>query len=154
MSTTEPTCSAHNCSHCRNIQVRIPFQGELKIATDSERTGNIFLFTEIQGLKVLAASSSCTFFKWAMDAFRKEYTDEDMDDNWTLNGGIHTGHFDHYPSASFVIFQWWNHGRYIFGLDLDWLAILAEPGTRRPTHCPSCLSSLTREIQMTRLLNS
>ncbi len=130
MSSAGSTSSAHSCSHCRNIQVRIPFKGELKIATDSERTGNIFLFAEIQGPKVLAASSSCAFFKWAIDAFRKKYSVEDIDENWTLNGGIHVHHFGHYPSASFVLFQWWHHGYYIYGLSLDWLAILAEPGTQ------------------------
>ena len=146
MTSTGPTSSAHSCSHCKNIQVRISFRGELEVATDQERTGAIFLFAEIRGLKVLAASFSCAFFKWAMDAFRKEFTDEDMNDDWTLNGGIHIEHFDHYPSAPFVIFQWWKDGRYISDFGLDWLAILAEPGTRRSAQGPSCLSFLTSEI--------
>jgi len=147
MASTPHTSSAHSCSHCRNIQVRIPFRGELEIATNWERPGGIFLFAEIQGRKVLTASSSCAFFKWAMDAFRKKYTDEDMGDDWTLNGGIHAGHFTHYPSAPFVSFQWCNSGQYIWEINLPWLAILAEPGTHRSTsQVLNRLSSLTSEI--------
>lgn len=130
MGRTSLGSSAHSCSHCRNIQVRIPSREEVKATTDLEQTGTIFVFAEIQGPWVLAASSSCAFFRWAMAGFRKKCTDGDLDDNWTLNGGIHAAHFDHYPSVPFVIFEWRNHGLFMFGLDLNWLAILAEPGTR------------------------
>lgn len=130
MGRTALDSSAHSCSHCRNIQVRIPSEGELTTATDLDQTGTLFVFTEIPGQQVLAASSSCAFFGWAMAGFRKRYTDAELDDNWTLHGGIHAAHFDHYPSVSFVIFEWRTQGLFMFGLDLNWLAILAEPGTR------------------------
>jgi hypothetical protein len=119
----------HSCAECEIIQVGVPSHAEISSARIHRVSdGEILLFVSIEGPKVLASSSVCMFFAWAIAGFRRLDRDEDLDDSWSLNGGILLGHLDRYPDFPFVSFQWWHNGENVIDAELSWLAVLAEAG--------------------------
>lgn len=128
----------HTCSHCDFIQVTIPSHAEYLKARSRATTQHpqFFDFVSIEGPKVLAGSSVCAFYAWAIAAFRKEYRDRDLNNSWSFIGSIASGHFDPYPNFSFIWFAWRSYaGGVMRDVSLDWLVVLAEASM-------SCLSSV------------
>jgi hypothetical protein len=137
----------HSCAQCETIQVGVPSHAEVSNArVNGTSAGKILRFVSINGLQVLAGSSVCTFFSWAIAGFRKVHRDEDLDDHWFLNGGILLGHLDRYPDVPFLSFQWFHNGENVIDASLSYLAVLA----RESMSCNvfpiplSCISSYQR----------
>ena len=127
---------AHTCAECGIIQVTVPSQADISNARScGVSVGQILRFVSIEGPKVLAGSSVCTFFAWAMTSFRRLYRDEDLDNTWSLNGGILLGHLEQYADFPFVGFQWWHNGENVIDTSTSWFAVLAEAGTVLHPQC-------------------
>jgi hypothetical protein len=96
---------AHTCSYCQEIEICLPSQSDLYRARGFGGNQGAHLGPTIEGSHVLEGSKhSCRLFIWALDGFRKQCTNEQVED-WKLTPGIPFQHIDSdSPDFKFIAF--------------------------------------------------
>jgi hypothetical protein len=136
------TFVAHTCSYCQEIEICLPSQSDLYRASRFAGNQSVHRGFTIEGSHVLEGSRhSCELFRWALDGFQKQCTNEHVED-WKLTAGIPFRDIaSDSPDFKVILFFWalWsNEGHPDRWETLDLLSVIAVEGNDYQSKLPKC----------------